>query len=598
MEVNNQRILLQPVVGVGAEGSIYHSNLVKFKFTAELGLDWQNKTQDPGSETTSTHLLQRYHALIEFRRTKPYATAVFADKDLTYRDYDFFTRTRVDDQRYGLRTGYSLGPFPFSITAMHHEENETELSRPTRSSEDTINFNTHNTRRAGAGSTDLNYSCNSFMRQDDGFSTQHGFQQNLSVFNAERLGLKDWIRLHSMLNYNSLENTAQPNENILLQQNLNLKHTPRFSTSYDYSFSSTTAGDSDSDNHQARVGLAHQLYDNFTSSLDLHGNQATSHSPGSSQDTLRYGVSIGEQYYRHLGTWGRLTLGYNGTVDHEDREASGAIFHITNESHTLTDSIITYLNQPLVDSSTVVVTDPTQTIIYVLGFDYDLLPHGALLEIRRRIGGTIPNGGAVLVSYDVNNQPSAHFLAIANGANVRLDLWNNLLGIYARWNTLQYSGADQLVLHNIDDKVFGLDTTWRWLRAGAEYEISDSNLSPMNRARLYQSAQFTTADGTTLGLDFEQAWTEFRDSHINQTTYSMIGRFQQRITRNLSWYADAGLRLENGATFEREAATARTGLNWKVGKLSVKLDYDYNRETHLGDLRQRHYLFLRVRRNF
>jgi hypothetical protein len=35
-----------------------------------------------------------------------------------------------------------------------------------------------------------------------------------------------------------------------------------------------------------------------------------------------------------------------------------------------------------------------------------------------------------------------------------------------------------------------------------------------------------------------------------------------------------------------------------VGKLTVKLDYQFNDESHLTDAQDRHYLFIRVRRDF
>ena len=230
--------------------------------------------------------------------------------------------------------------------------------------------------------------------------------------------------------------------------------------------------------------------------------------------------------------------------------------------------------------------------------DYRVTPRGGLIQIERLAGGRIPNGGAVLVDYSVALQPSAAYYAWDNTLSFRLDLWKGLLGVYGRWSVLNYSDAGQLLLRWLDDKVIGVDSTWRWLRAGAEYEVADSNLAPYDRVRLFQSVQFQPAPNATLGLDLDQNWTHFRDTGLHQNTFGFILRYQHHWTENLAWNVEGGVRFDRGYTFDRDVAVARVGVDWTVGKMTVKAGYEFSNETQPASLVERHFLFLRVRRNF
>jgi hypothetical protein len=592
------RLLVQPALGLGLNGSIYHPNFINFDLDTELGLDWQWARITGDGEGTDANFLQRFHGSLDIMRQQPYSTSFYADKDLTYRDYDFFTRVRVDSERYGMRSGYSAGPVPFSLGAQHYEEVTDDFTRPASLTEDTVSFNAHNTRAAAHGDTELTYNLNRFTRVDDGYSDQHGLNQSVNVFDSESFGTDGLAVLSSLLNYNSMTETPVPNDKLLLQENLRLKHHRNFNSFYEYAFDTASSGDADSRTHQSRAGLNHQLYENLSTTFDLHGFNSEASSPGSALVTRRYGTTLGEQYNRRLGTWGNLFLGVNGTVDREERNADGQSLAILDEFHVLTDGTVTFLNQPSVDASTVEVTDLSHTFVYLEGLDYELIDRGLMTEIRRIPGGKIPNGGGILVSYTAVLQPSARYNAYTTGAQFRLDIWSGLIGLYGRWNFLDYSGAEQLQLRTLNDKVLGIDSTWRWLRAGGEYEWADSNFAPYERARLFQSALFRTGEGTTLGLDIDQTWSVFKDNNQKHKSLGFILRWEQALTSHLVWSTEGGVRFERDSTYDRDLATLRTGLNWVIGKLTMRIGYEFYREvSDSSDINERHYAVFRVRRS-
>jgi len=591
--------IVEPVVGIGVTGSMYHPDLVQFRLHTELGASWEDAQVNPGGGTRGTKFLQRYDGSVDILNEKPYATSFYGDKDMTYRDYDFFSRVRVDSEEYGARTGYSAGPVPFSIGVQHYDESEEDALRPRDFRQDTFNFNAQNRRKTSEGTTRLSYSLNDFTRKDDGFNTTHGLAQNLNLTDNEKFGGREQTQLTSLLNWASLTDTLVPTDQLLLQEDLRLQHTRRLDSYYDYSFDTSSAGGSYADTHDAHAGVDYQWLPDLTSGAEVLGNLTSASSPGSSLESRYCGAGANIQYTPALSTWGQLAVSDNAQWQHNDRDAGGRVQNIVGEPHALTDGKVVLLAQPAVAAGTIHVWgDTAHSISYVEGLDYLLIPHGSLTEIQRIPGGTIPNGGSVFVDYSATLQGTASYDELDNHAAFRLDLWSGLLGIYGSWAYQTYEGGELLLLRTLDDKTIGADSTWRWFRVGAEYETVDSNLAPYNRTRFTQSAIFRPGHNTDVSLNADEGWTDFTDSHLREASYGFIGRLQQQLTTHLSGGAEAGLRFDRGDTFDRTLTTCRLWLDWNVGRLTVKASYQFNDEYHLADREDRHFLFVSIRRDF
>lgn len=599
--VTRERLYVAPTVGLAMQGSFYHPNLFKFALDAQDGIAWETeKVTSPGlggslGNRESLSFLQRYHATASILQEKPYAGSIFADKDHTFRDYDFFTRVTVDSEREGGQVGFSSGPVPFSISVSHLNEDITGLVRPSHYEETPITLNARNERVRGR--TDLNYMAESFLRTEPGIITQEGFSQNLSLNDTEALGKADKMTLNSGFTFNQLDTESFPTSGVLFQEQLITKHRDDLQSALNYSYDNHSVGEIENQSHVGRAELRHQLFESLTSTFNFHGEAFDASGGGADLDTLRYGVGINESYSKRLGTWGHLTIGDDARVDHEDRNSMGGVLVIVREPHTLTDGTLTFLNMPLVDPTSIRVTDALG-LEFVPLLDYIVEPHGDLMEIRRIPGGTgrIPNGGQVFVDYRVTSQPSDSYETVANQASIRLDLFNHLLGFYGRINVVENYGGHSLILQNIYSQIVGTDVNWQFVRAGAEYERFDSNLAPYRTKRLYESFFFEPPLGSTLSFDFTQNWTDFLQADRTQTSYSFIGRYSQRLTAHFLWHAEGGVRMERGRGFDQDLATARTGFDFRYGQLLMQLSYDYQHQDFLGELRGRHFLYFRVRR--
>ena len=604
--ISRERVYVAPTLKLIVDGSVYHPNLMEYHIDVEGGAAVQSETLQTGSvkntETAGneTDTLERYHLMARFFKEKPYITTLYADKDQQFRDYDFFSRVEVDNDQYGLESGYWAGPVPFKLSALHHEEQTIGFDREYSQTDYTVTLRAQN-RRGLYDSTEASYTFYDFSRQDQNVATDKGINHSIDLNDTETFGTAERVRLNSTIYYYDLGTQAAPSTSASAQEHMLIKHREHLESSYDYSFDRHTADPAEEDQtHQGQVSLRHQLYESLVSTLDVHGLTQEASGDGSTLGINRYGVGLNESYTKKLDTWGHLSMGYTGRIDQEQRTSSGTTLNVVNESHRLTDGAITLLNQPRVDVSTIRVTDATGAITYRELLDYQVINLGQMTQIQRVPGGLITNGQSVLVSYTVTNQSSADFQTLFNQVQFRLDLFGDLLGLYARYGRTAPSNVDTnvVIVADITDTSVGLDAHWQWLRTGAEYEDYQSNLAPFQTSRLFQSFLFEPTGNSSLSLDLSENWTTYLDANRRLTAYQAIGRYRLQFGPYLAWNVEGGVRTQRGEGFDQDLTTARTTADFNMGKLILQLGYQYTDENFLGELREKHYFYLRGKRSF
>jgi hypothetical protein len=602
----NDYLLVVPVLGVGLHGSVYHPNLLEFGLKAEGGPSWQEVTLDPpGGTNRDTKLLQGYLGKATLLRARPYATNLFAEEGITYRDFDFFSRGRVHAERYGGDTGYSASTAMVRLSYLHLSEDVTGLPYGNSdTNEDTLAL-TARYGRGNAGNTDMSYRWHEYRRDQEGTPAVSGVEQSFNLFDAETWGRGGRNTLRSMLLYYQLDSTttggAETSRDVsrvlTLREDLESRHSRELSSNYRYSFDRRTSGSVDSDLQEAGVLVRHQLRESLTSVLDVHGSLQRADSFGATYRDAICGAGVDESYTKRIAGNGRISLAYGVRLDREWRESAGLFLSVVDEPHVLTDGIPTYLNQPDV-ASVGLVTDPNG-IPYAETLDYVILRQGARTEIQRVSGGRIPNGGSVAVDYTAAAPPSDDFWSLYQSARGRLDLFDRLVGVYGRLNFVSnYGASGTLILQNIRDTVVGAELTWRWLRAGAEYENYASNLSPYRAARLFQTFAFEPSDDSSLTLDFAQSRTDNIDSDFTQRTLSFIGRYRVRVASPLFFALEGGARRIRGVGIDQDQAAVRTTIDFTMGQLTANAAYEFLDDVLMGQHHRKNHFFLRIQRSF
>jgi hypothetical protein len=314
-----------------------------------------------------------------------------------------------------------------------------------------------------------------------------------------------------------------------------------------------------------------------------------------------YGGTWSENYTKALSADHRLRINNTLTVNHTDQKD---ISRVENERHTfgvtlgIPDSFA--LNLPNVLEFTIVVDpDPPTGIPYLEGLDYIVVPSGTLTIIQRPAGSRIPIGSTVLVSYRAEPRPPGGYETLSEAFTIRFELWRNLWGIYARVDRSLNNAPQELNALDSFGYAFGTDVNWRWILAGAEYSVYESNQTDVRSARFYENFTFHPDLASSLGLNCSQSFSEYHDPPREDHDYRIISRYRRGLAKALSLSIEGGVDYRRGTITDQTLGTARAMLDYSIGKMTINLSYDYQYSMYQNaEERNRHMVFLKVKRAF
>jgi hypothetical protein len=595
----HDNFMLVPLVGLHLQGSVYHPNLMTFDFSGQggVGATYDSVTAPGFSQVRhETANLFNYLATVNFLASKPYNASFFASQDHTYNNYDFFNTVTADGTRYGGRLGWSEKTFNLNADMGYRDLLTSGLTGTSEISETYLNFNGLDQREHG--SSTLTYSFDNYGNQLNGGPVQRATSQSVGASDTETFGSHDQFTSTAGASYGWANYADQNAQTFNLTENLTGKHTPNLDSFVALNYQDSHLDPASSSMFQGDAGLRHQLYESLTSTLDFHGNYGTASGPGSSAMNDRYGVGLNETYSKRLGSWGHLTLGGGAIVDHEDFGSSGGALTTINESHVLKDTTVTFLSNPRVLATTVVVTGPGGVPVYDNGVDYRLIPAGELIQIQRiPTSINLPDGATILVSYSSESGYNSSFETLNGTAEIRLDVLNTF-GLYGRLNVVDNNAPPQALAETLTDWVGGADVTWRWLRAGAEYEDFDSNFTQYTAMRFFETFNFPLGESSRLGLNFNQVFYHYPYGQ-DQTQYQFIALFNTQLSAWLSWNVEGGYYRQDALGATQDLVAARTGLILTYGKLTLKTGYQYNYQNiEHAEERDRNFFYFQFRRDF
>lgn len=599
----HDRYFVGPLLGLSANGSVYHPNLFSYIINSEGAFGWATDELKSGNTVVRREefeYLGRFSGNATVFGNRPYRANLFGDYDHSYRDYDFFNRVVVDSTRYGAKIGYDQGPVPVSAGYTHLNEDTSGFAGGTTTEQDIVTLNAHNERERG--SSTLGYTYDQYSRNDFG-RLGEGNSHIVTLADSERLGARDQMRLYSSASYSRRDDFEKSDE-FVGALSLSAEHAHRLSSLYDFNFDNYQTEAFDSSSYLGRAELRHQLYDSLSSAVFLQGSDFEGSDNFGSSTTRRYGAGLAEGYTKRVGGERRLRLSNSVFVEHVDQDVGGGgLSTIENERHSFSEGAGAdrfFLNLPNVITSTIVVTDQSDSSpAYVRGLDYTIIQLGERVIISRPAGSRIGATDAVLVDYHVTPTGGGNYDVLNDYAMFRLDLYKNIWGVYSRVNLSRNNADTRLRVPNILAYSFGTDVSWRWLRSGAEYEVYDSDLSKYNATRVFESASFNIDDTSSLSLDFSQAWIDYVDANRNEEDYRFVTRYHQNLTSNLRFDIEGGIDLRRGRDVDQTLATVRPGIEWSSGKLSIKAGYDFEYDLYLDrEERTRHLFFFRCKRVF
>jgi hypothetical protein len=603
----NNWIYVAPTLGISWDYFLYHPDLFSFNTLFEPGLNLtQNNNNGSTSKETAWLLDGKFEGVL--LRQKPYLSRFSYEKSHNTYNYSFFNSATLDTELYAVDTGYRTGPVPFTVDYTHSHEISDGLNYNTTTDSDTVSLNAQNARH-NDNLTVFSYEFNDFNSSSTSPSTASAPQDFTSSSTLQHLTLTDAENfersaLNSSLYYDHVDNTSAVSDSLNSTLNYDLQHSAQLRSFYDYQFSYYSSQGSDSHGQTGRAGLQHQLYESLTSSIDVHGASVDTSSSSSSVNTYSAGTTGTLGYNKRLSNWGHLsitdTTGYNLTW----QDVSGTEQLIANESHIVPPNGIIFLDHPN-ELAWVSLTGPNGTPVYIEGQDYTLDTTANPWQVR--IINTGPSnilpGQTVNANYYIQPGPTGSYGTFNDYVEVRLDFWQNLAGLFFRYSTSEnQTSTAGLVLNNINQIQTGGDFNWHKLHLAATYTDRNSTYNS------YKS--FTTSEGYTLlagahntaSINFNQQWSTYPGNGTNPSQqaefYSWTGRDDWRPVSCFSWSFEGGYEQQHGDGFDNNFIVARSYINWTIGRLDVKLGYEFQDQEYTAETRQRNFAYLRVRRSF
>jgi hypothetical protein len=603
-ESKYEQLSITPLLGMKVRGSIYHPNLCTFSLNGEAGWSWNDTTSkgtDYKQDQNDSGELQNYLAQFNFLQAKPYNANFFAAQDHSYRDYGDFSSMTVDSTRYGGGFNYTSDPFTLTTDAGYWREENTGITGYSEISQTYFNLTAVNLR--DHGQTTLTTRANEYGNKLNNNDDQNSQNFGVSVGDSETLGARRHINLTSGASYGHAEYSGQQLDEFNANQNVNINHSETLDSygNADYTYTDLQSTDAASINRVlGQYGARHQLYESLTSGLEGHGYYEENKSGGTATYDY-YGVGWTEDYDKRLQRWGRLSAGSALTLNHQDNDSSGGPITTIDEPHVLTLSgPPTFLDKPNVIQSSVVVRTPGG-VVCTPGVDYNLVEIGDLTQILLVPTSIIlSNGDPILVTYQSENDYNASYESLNGSFNIRLDLYDHF-GVYVRLNWMENNAPSNVQVESLTDWILGTDYTWRWFRAGAEYEDYISNFTKYQAARCFQQFNFHPTSSSTAGVNFNESRYRYSGSN-DQNQYSVLGHYDIRFLGSLAWFVEGGFIYLQVFDDDQKTGTARTGLTWTRGKMSARLGYEFSGQySGSGNNDQefiRNYFYLGVKRTF
>lgn len=611
------RLFIGPVFGLNCVGWSYHPNLLQFKISGEIspGYITERQTGDYPFNRNESAILGNYDAHLFLLWQKPYRSDIFLQQTYNLHDYDYFNSVEVDTLSYGIHTGYNRGPVPVSINMWRRSEDTHGSVNDSTTTETELTLDATHTRTRGK--TVFNYTFDDYQRTDEG-ATGGGPEHTFSLGDSETLGSRDQSLLNLGTRYTNRDYTDSPGNEFEAFGDLAVNHTRTLSSFYNINYNHTTddtsIGTTKADNTFAEASLRHQLFKSLTSTARIYGainsvegdfNRDAS-VQSTTSDITRYGGGIAENYSKRLGQIGQLSLYTSVMMDRVSVDNGGDTIIRTDEAHSFSanqagdaeDSF--FLNQPYVDQGSIVITDDkNRTPAFVQGRDYTVSENGSLTMIRRTPNSTIPVNSTVLVDYRAKSPGTGDYNSVTSVANARIDLWKGKLSLYGHWNSVQNNASEGLEVQDLQSYAVGMETRWKWLRAGAEYSVYDSNFSDYSSVRLFESLNFPLDDRSSWTLDFVQSFADYGSSNRTENSYWFLTRYHRNMGRNWWVNLDSGLLIRRGEGSDETEARIHPSLELRIGRLTAKLNYTYEYRDYLdSSKRQRHLLFLSAERKF
>jgi hypothetical protein len=549
------------------------------------------------------------HIRFNFLKNHRNGVSMFAQVNSAEQVRPFSGTYRVLSQLYGTTLFQRWGWIPFSLRYQHRSRTSDAPGGFDDSAEEIVFRGTYDLGERSRGNID--YDLSLWDRSGDDVRRQAFSVNNFSSFGDE--GEK---RLSTNLFFNEQisEQGAGKSKHYSLSGNtsFNWQHTDDLWTQYRLGGRWSDFGSQSLTTLNPSFFLTHQLYESLRTTVEIFGRLRD----GTTGSRYEVAGIVGENYVKQIGGWGLLTVHASPRLSMAWDRPKADSAEVFDEPHELrSDQPATLVHPNVIEP--IVVTHPncglapdtpdhTPDHICSPFNDYETETVGGFVELRLRPNSSIPEGDEVLVTYKYELGGRSDLLNTSINAGVSLWILERVR-LFGRYQTSDWkvlSGNEQdLLLNPFDRTVVGLQLTWPWFSAWAEFEDYDARFAPF-RGYLARAEVFTPSTAAwraRCGVGYA-----FRD-HLD--TGSTVGRLSASFDVTKRLFRRGRLELrgryrqvrwsgERAAANDVDTVSANAAFSWWYAKIDVRLEAGMVQILRTAEDKRAYRVDLRVRRPF
>ncbi|MBL9120846.1 MAG: hypothetical protein JNL80_13125 [Phycisphaerae bacterium] len=558
-----------------SRGYIGHPNFIELNLAGTFGLSQQFiDSESNNRHETPLESIDEYDVSANILPHSDYPTTIYSRRNHNYLTQQFGDTLDSLVTETGVQASLRETDFPTTLHYFHRTEEQSSNLSPTNFSIEQDTFEWLSTwRPAENQQLTWDYTLDSVTETGDLRPTNDFLRQHAIATHELTFGENDQHRLRSnFFGYNETGDTEY--SRLRLDESLNLRHTPRFETLYNYSTDWSKYNGENSFFNRGSAGLRHKLFESLWTSFDVGASSLSL--PEDNYTSDQYFTDLDLDYKKKV-PYGELSASVGLGFDFQADSDRGSPISILNEGHVVPVNGIVEIQKQNVTPGSITVTDASGFIQYVEGIDYTLEYFPDRVEIRRILGGAISDGQALLVDYDIGPQPGADTTTWTMSSNVRYDFEEGFLrgvGLFARYlhqdQDRRSDDPDVIIPADVDDVTVGADYRLGYLLVSGEQQWHQSTLSPYDATRFNAHYRLPLGVGSTLDAFAGYDLVERTSENTSSTISTVKGRWTQRVDRNLSFAVIATWRNEHeDPGINIDAFEQRLEVTWKYRQTSV-----------------------------
>jgi hypothetical protein len=319
---------------------------------------------------------------------------------------------------------------------------------------------------------------------------------------------------------------------------LRLQHTRDLDSRYDYTFDRRDSDGVVQSSHNGKAQVRHKVFDSLITIADVGLSRLDIDDDDDFKSDQVFG-SLRMDYTNRV-PYGRFDAKTSLRYSHQDDSDRGTPIQITDEPHVFGIDGIIVLNRRNIVASSIVVTDATGIITYVVGADYTVQTFADRTELRRVLGGAIGVNQPLLIDYQIGPEPGGTTKTRGLGVTLRYSINQGPLrglSFYSNYfdqnEDRSSDGAFELQENDIRDLRYGVEYDFWHLSLTAERQDRRSSLSPFEATRLEGRWLQRFGPGSSLMLSALYQDIDRTDEDTTSKLLTFSGRWNQQLTRQL-----------------------------------------------------------------